>query len=205
MGSRSWLKNSLLWAWFNRDFPCLMMMLLQSVALSWLATYVEASAPSTLANAAIAHSPLRGSQTSRDAAIRNETSATAKSGTDIACGLIESAMQGYVTTKCKTQGTVTCVWGNTAKCSPDDYCKVSSDCGYVEDNPFVKFDGYQRKVTDAAKLYGTVTCNPTLTPLTVGLIVAACFVVACVCFTCIWCCCCRRRDPRHLGSGISMR
>lgn len=116
-----------------------------------------------------------------------------KSGTDPVCQGIENTMEGFVKLYCNTSKTVTCVWGNSAVCSAQDYCKFTADCGYVVDNPFLKFDGYSCDITNLAKLQGIVSCNPTLTPLAVGAIVLAVLAFACCCFACIFCICCHHR------------
>jgi len=173
---------------------------MQSVAFSCLASCcfilaVGASTPKFLTDVVVASQPghvSSGITIANETAVYVEKGAVASAATDAVCQAIEVVMQGYVKQHCAAKGTVTCVWGNTAACSADDYCKITSKCGYVEDNPFIKFSGYTCEVTDAAKLIGTVTCSPTLTPLAVVAIAAACFLVACGCCTFIWCCCCRR-------------
>jgi len=111
------------------------------------------------------------------------------------CDALEALMQASVEQYCQTDRKVTCVWGDTSKCSAQDYCNgQSKDCGYVEDNDFVKFDGYTCSVTSSARalLAGSVSCNPTLTPLAVSMIVIG--AVSVLCFAgCLLRCLCRRR------------
>merc|ERR1719401_1275408 len=78
-----------------------------------------------------------------------------------------------------------------------DICDGKGGSGFVVDNDFVKFTGYTCTGTnlgfDGQKLTGDggVMCNPALTPLAVGLIIAACIAFLLFCICCVWCCCCR--------------
>merc|ERR1712039_120379 len=114
---------------------------------------------------------------------------------DTSCQLFENSLQTQVRKTCNITKTITCVWGDTSICSAEDYCnpmekfqnpwKASKKCFYVEENKFFKFDGYSCTGLNIEQLKGAVTCNPTLTPLAVGLIVAATIVAVCLCCCCL--------------------
>eukprot|EP00929_Paragymnodinium_shiwhaense_P028185 TRINITY_DN16399_c0_g1_i1.p1 TRINITY_DN16399_c0_g1~~TRINITY_DN16399_c0_g1_i1.p1 ORF type:complete len:213 (+),score=21.09 TRINITY_DN16399_c0_g1_i1:193-831(+) len=106
------------------------------------------------------------------------------------CDAIESSLQRIVEVFCNTSKPIACVYGNT-QCSHEQLCSGSTDCGYIEDNDFVKFDSYSCEITDASKLSGAVTCHPVLQPVTWALLAVGAVVFLCGCCCLIRCCCFR--------------
>jgi len=109
------------------------------------------------------------------------------------CDGAERILQSIYQQYCDTDNPVTCVYGDTQKCSNKDLCSSDVNCGYVEDNPFVKFTSYECEVISIVPVHAKVTCQPALTPLSVGLIVAAVLSLVGCCF-CVGFYCCRRRQ-----------
>jgi len=120
-------------------------------------------------------------------------SAVAVEDTDATCASAEWILQKVVEGKCGVSG-VSCAYKMEGNC--DDWCSPSAQCGYIQDNDFVKFHNYQCTLgVDTSKGFdaSTVMCKPEFTPLGVGSLVAVVLLALGCCCCCIWCCCCRSR------------
>uniref|UniRef100_A0A7S2LKQ0 Uncharacterized protein n=1 Tax=Zooxanthella nutricula TaxID=1333877 RepID=A0A7S2LKQ0_9DINO len=135
---------------------------------------------------------LRASHIGQDAA---SMGTEAKVG-GIVCDGVEEFLKVMVRAKCDVgDQPVTCVYARAD--SLDNICDVGLSSGYVVDNPFVKFTGYNCEGslwTAGGRLMGDghISCSTAFTPLSIGLIVAGILgaLGCCACF--IMCCCCRR-------------
>jgi len=124
-----------------------------------------------------------------------QTLASSYSGSNFVCDGFQSMYQGIVQSQCakaKDQ-TVTCVFAKLPDCSIDDICNYRNGCGFVTDNAFVKFNGYNCDATISGTSWkGSFSCTPVMTPLAVLFIVAAA-LCGCTCLgACCWCLCKRR-------------
>merc|ERR1712066_1217908 len=93
------------------------------------------------------------------------------------CDVSENFFQGVVKETCKAEKDVSCVFAKWPQCSADDICKLRNGCGYVVDNSLVKFTSYTCTGSigfgpkDPSASF-EISCDPALTPLGVGGIVA---------------------------------
>ncbi|CAK0834596.1 unnamed protein product [Prorocentrum cordatum] len=114
---------------------------------------------------------------------------------DYLCDVAQMALQKIVEGGCGV-AEVSCVYKMEGAC--DDWCTPSTQCGYIQDNPFMKFHDFSCSGRVSSDYVGyTVQCHPEFTVLGVLALVAVAVSALACCGGCFQFC--RRRSRRRRG------
>ncbi|CAK0871184.1 unnamed protein product [Prorocentrum cordatum] len=145
------------------------------------------------------------------------SSKTSLEGSDPTCVTAEVILQKLVEFQCGVS-EVSCVYkmdgdcddwrrrdnhsqSSSTVCMPrfikDATCKPSTQCGYIQDNAFMKFHDFDCSITATSvfppRVDGTIKCKPSFTTAGILVILAAVVLGLSCCGGCTWWCCCRSR------------